>query len=74
MFEIEERIKLETNKCDRNFKCLDNNPSCRVESCVGNSIVFLEKLERHCNYYQEFGFSYVCKCPVRLEIYKKYKV
>ena len=74
MLEIDENTKLRAKCCDKNFSCTESNPCCKVQSCVANSIIFLEKLERCCNYYQEFGYSNVCKCPVRSEIYKKYKL
>ena len=74
MFIIQEDTVLNTTRCDRNFSCKDSSPCCKVESCVGNSIIFVSKLERRCNYYQGFGYGNVCKCPVRIEIYKKYKL
>lgn len=74
MFEIQKETMLSATRCDKNFNCIDCSPSCKVESFVGNSVIFVSKLERRCNYYQEFGYGCVCKCPVRLEIYKKYKL
>lgn len=76
MYEVEKSIIDKTINCDNNFACLteENSPSCKVSSCVGCKIHFLEKLERDCPYHQEFGFSYICKCPVRIELYNKYKI
>lgn len=76
MYKVDKTIIEKAECCDKNLACLseENHPSCKIDSCVGNKIHFVEKLERECKYYQEFGFSYICKCPVRIELYNKYKI
>ena len=76
MYEVDQTIIAKAINCDKNHVCLTEEiPSiCKVSSCVGCKIHFLKKLERDCPYHQEFGFSYICKCPVRMEIYDKYKI
>ena len=76
MYLVDQSIVEQTKKCDQNFACLNGScyPSCKIASCVSNSVHFIEKFERDCPYHQEFGFSYVCMCPVRKEIYNKFAV
>lgn len=76
MYEVDQTIIDKAVDCDKNHACLteENHPCCKVSSCVGSKILFLEKLERDCPYHQEFGFSYICNCPVRIELYNKYKI
>lgn len=76
MYEVDKSIIDLAVNCDIKYNCLSEGgkPCCNVESCVNCSVHFLEKLERDCLYHQEFGFSNVCICPVRKEIYRKYKV
>ena len=75
MYVVDKTIIDKAIHCDKNHACLteENHPSCKIASCVGNKIHFVEKLERDCKCYQEFGFSFICNCPVRIEIYRKYK-
>ena len=74
MYEIDQSIILQAANCDMDFICLTEkaHPSCKVESCIGCSVHFIEKLERNCNFNQAFGNGHVCICPVRKEIYNKY--
>ena len=74
MVEINDSTKVCAEHCDKKYQCLEKAPCCKVGSCVGNSVLFVEKLERLCNYFQEFGYGHVCKCPVRKELYKKFKM
>ena len=76
MYVIDKSILNQANKCDRDFECLTNptQPSCKISSCINQNIHFLEKLERSCPYNIEFGYSPICTCPVRKEIYNKYGV
>ena len=76
MYEVDKTIIEKATRCDKNYSCLseENLPSCKVASCVGCKIHFIEKLERDCEYYQEFGFSFICNCPVRIELYNKYNI
>ena len=74
MYEIDKSVIEEAVKCDRNHECLTQSeqPSCKICHCINNQIHFVEKLERLCPYYLEFGYGYVCNCPVRKEIFNLY--
>lgn len=74
-FKIREAILHETNKCEWNFACLlgKNECLCEVEDSLDSRIVFIKPmLDFMCNYRMSFGYSYVCNCPTRKEIYKLY--
>jgi hypothetical protein len=74
---IDKKIKNETSKCEKDFACLsdDNYKLCNVVRSVHDNVIFIECLEwKPCNYRMSFGISsYICNCPVRKEIYKKYE-
>ena len=74
---IDEDIKNSTVKCEKNYACISNNNHtlCDIEYATDNDILFIKcKDEVCCNYRIAFGFSsYICSCPVRIEICSKYK-
>lgn len=74
-FEISKKTVKSAVKCPRDFQCL-NDPKfklCPVESYVKGVGCFLKNsYKRNCPYKSSFGYSQVCKCPVRCEIFEKY--
>lgn len=77
-FEIDEDIKKSATQCEKNVACLsDNNYKlCEVTRTASNNVFFIEcRAGVHCSYRKSFGFSaYLCSCPIRKEIYRKYKI
>ena len=77
VIEIDEDIKKSTTKCEKNFTCLSdkNHKLCNVINTVGGKILCCYCFGRQpCNYRVPHGFtSYLCSCPIRKEIYRKYK-
>jgi hypothetical protein len=74
--EIPDEILKNTTKCNKSFGCLKNEKHvlCRVEHCVNEEVYFIKCLNTAtCNYRVSFGNSYFCSCPVRMEIFNKYK-
>ncbi len=67
-------IKLAT-KCTKNFSCLygDTERLCKVEYCVSDTVHFIKCLEPTCSYKVAFGSGDFCTCPIRKEIYNRYK-
>ena len=76
--EIDENIKKQTIKCEKDFACLSSKTHklCEVTHLVHEKIVFIECQDnKQCSYKSFFGFnSYICNCPIRREIYRKYKI
>ena len=65
-----------TENCNKLFGCIENDKHvlCKVKYCVDNKVYFIECLHNDkCDYQISFGTSYFCSCPVRKEIYNKYK-
>ncbi len=73
---VDDNILQETTKCRKNFSCLSGEkPICKVELCIENTIFFVKCASNEsCSYKVPFGFSYVCVCPVRKELYNRYKI
>ena len=76
--EIDEDVKKCTIKCNKDMSCLSDkgNNLCKVVRSTSGDIIFIECMEYSpCNYKMSFGFSsFICNCPTRKEIYKKYGV
>ena len=72
----EDIIKKATN-CTKKFTCLSayRKDLCKIESHPSESVFFIEHLnDETCKYSYSFGYSHVCTCPVRQEIYRRYKI
>ena len=74
--EIDKAIIDATTECKKNFLCLygDTKHLCKVEYCVSDTVHFIECLEPACRYKAMFGGSFFCTCPIRKEIYNRYKI
>ena len=75
-YEISQTIIQQTTQCDKEFNCLKsgNHPSCFIKDCVNNQVHFVVKHGRYCPYSLYFGNEVICTCPVRKELFSKYKV
>ena len=74
---VDEDIKKGTTKCEKDFRCLADNTYelCRVTETVRDNVLFIQcEGDNYCNYRISFGYSFICSCPTRKEIYNKYKV
>ena len=75
-FKVDGEVRKRTTKCQHNFKCLAAGgcPGCEFDgTCVGDHIfVKMNKENMTCPYAMSFGFSFICQCPTRCEIYRKY--
>jgi len=63
--------------CLFSFQCLDeeNRDICTVDRCLPGNAYFLETVkQKDCFYQIPFGDSHVCRCPVRAELYKRYRI
>lgn len=74
-FKIKSAILNDTNKCGEKFACLSdkNKCLCEIEDSLDNKIIFIKPIDDiMCDYRMSFGYSHVCNCPTRKEIYKLY--
>lgn len=75
--EISEEVLKKTTCCRKNNSCLKGELKhcCKIISCINNEVHFVEPAdEKYCEYQKMFGYSCYCNCPVRKEIYRKYKL
>ena len=63
-----------SDKCQKEFSCLEgDNPLCPVESLINEKVLFVKCISKgHCSYRRSYGDGYICFCPTRREIFKKY--
>ena len=77
LYQISEKTINKATLCEHNFKCLndDSRDVCVVERCFGGNVCFLKTAKPdYCTYMGTFGKLYVCYCPTRHELFKKYKI
>ncbi len=75
--QIDEEVLKNTTKCKKNFSCLSDirNNLCKVELNIDNKIHFVKCMSSEpCNYRISFGYSFVCICPVRKELFNRYNI
>jgi hypothetical protein len=77
VFEIDNDIKGLATLCKSNLACLESDchTICIVKDCINGKVHFIEcKDQNFCTYKKSFGHNHICTCPVRKEIYNKYKI
>ena len=65
-----------TSKCPHSYKCLNGQASrlCRPENSITGYGVFVDsEVAGPCPYKLPFGYGWICKCPVRIEIFERYR-
>lgn len=71
---IDKKI-INTTKCDKSFKCLTNHENlCKVSYHINGKINFLESNNKKCKFKIYFADKFICSCPVRNELYVRYKI
>jgi len=73
---ISDQVQQSATDCTKGLSCLNNekNDICKIDSCVNDNVHFVkDDNDRYCNYKKNFGSAFYCNCPVRKEIYNKYK-
>ena len=72
----EDTIK-NAGKCRKGHSCLSGQRDdlCKVELNVDDKIHFVKCMSNEsCAYRISFGYSYVCLCPVRKELFNRYNI
>ena len=66
----------DATQCKKDFSCLGSEGDCcKVAVCVEKEVLFIKNKEiTPCPYKESFAYGFICKCPVRKELYNKYKV
>ena len=74
---VEDYILQATNKCKNNFSCLDGMEECMckiIHSNNNHTVQIDGKPVSACNYILSMGAKMYCLCPVRNELYNRYKI
>ena len=75
---VSKEILDETTKCEYKFACLDGDPFklCEADFAAGRHFVFLKSPpgKPSCYYWSEFGDSGICRCPVRVELFRNHGI
>jgi len=74
---IEDYILQATNKCKKNFSCLNGQKDCmcKIIHSNNNHTVQIEgKPVSTCNYVLSMGAKMYCLCPIRNELYNRHKI
>ena len=76
-FEIDQQVIEQASGCPFNRRCLENSnfsTVCDVTQYVkGELCVACKDWSEKCGFRKASDHVFVCTCPVRKEIYKKYK-
>ena len=75
--ELDEDILKKTTKCRQDFACLsaEGECLCEVEDLINDTLCFVRATNcGFCDYKIFFGNTFICSCPARNEIYKRYKI
>jgi hypothetical protein len=73
---LEETIQ-KTIKCEKNFYCLSCKPEelCKVIINLNPQLSIVQCGEDvPCLFFESYGKTKICKCPIRNELYNRYKV
>jgi len=74
---ISEEVLKKTTECKKNFSCLSDKKRdwCEAESSPGYDTLFVKvKRGNSCKYLIPYVDSFLCICPTRNEIYKRYGI
>jgi hypothetical protein len=74
--EIPEHIVDKADRCRKNHRCKgDSGNLCKVVCFMKDDICFVRCLDSgDCSYLEPHVKTKLCTCPVRIEIYKRYKI
>ena len=74
--EISDESRQAALKCTKGMSCLDEGTAdlCPVEGCVDRKIYFVTSQQNlGCVFQKPFGNGQYCTCPVRKEIFDRYR-
>ena len=73
---IPQEILDQAEKCLKGHSCLKmlKKDTCEVDYSVQEGVIFIKDRDMTpCFYYNCFGSSHFCACPVRKKIYQQYR-
>lgn len=76
-YKIAAEVVQDADKCNLDYSCLNGDKECLcdVNKAIDDKIVLVVPRNNDpCDYLMSFGNSYICNCPVRLELFRSYRV
>ena len=81
-------IRGQSTHCHRDLGCLrkgggqqdgkngrENVSHCKIERYVNDDLLFVTpEKDTNCAHLLSYGYSYLCRCRVRVELFKKHKI
>ena len=75
---VSKKILDEATECQHQSVCVDDVPYelCEANTAIGSNFVFLKSSrgKPSCYYCFDFGHSWVCRCPVRIELFIRHNI
>ncbi|OGX11114.1 MAG: hypothetical protein A2351_07995 [Omnitrophica bacterium RIFOXYB12_FULL_50_7] len=75
-FKISPAIIDSASECLNHLSCLSGSGTmCKIKKQADNRVMFVRKHgHQNCPFAIPLGADCICTCPVRVEIYRKYRV
>lgn len=77
MSKLPKHICDKATSCNKRLVCLEKDSAdlCKVVDCVNGDVHFIAcSSNTECAYRLSFGDAVACTCPVRMELYNRYKI
>jgi hypothetical protein len=74
---VSDLIVKATTKCKKGFSCLSEKTGCMckaISSSPDHTVVIKPSSSDPCTYHRTLGNAHYCLCPVRNDIYNRYKI
>lgn len=76
--QVQDQTRQQTSECMFSFQCLEEATRnvCTIKPCLVEEVYFLNTPKNHlCSYKKKIGSSsYICQCPTRKELYRRYRI
>lgn len=76
-YDVSPEILTKSGECPHSHRCLSDSEGtvCKAEYLLADQNLFVKEREgRKCDKFLSYGIAGICKCPVRVELYKRYRV
>ncbi len=74
---VSNKVMEATTDCKKGFSCLEDKRKdlCKVGVSIGDEVHFIVCADdTNCSYQRSSVEGFICDCPIRKEIYNKYKI
>ena len=76
-YDVSPEILQKSGECPHSHRCLSapETTVCKAEYLLADQNLFVKEKEgRKCDKFLAYGVAGICKCPVRVELYKRHRV